>query len=348
MTTTSLSISLLLALGATMAGCAAQPVEDPGEGGGGSGGEGGGSSEPEPVPLTPEGRFAVTSDFDIATNMPGTAGAVINGIISATDDADDPTHWILDQLVAQLPAGSIKNTLQGSIPFVSGYLNDRLLDVAPDFVGRVVDLGDKFGQVARHFGTLETLEISANGAATKTVTGVQFTVDQLELSYAFADYNMDNVSVPNLTVTLEKTGKLTVSDHKVPLSYGKILRLAIDEMVIPMIDPTATNLEDVLKGVVNCQAVGQYVYEAIDIGSPSTFEQACKSGLKFGAQTIYAQIDRVNQSALEFGINGIAKGVDKNGDGKMDKIQTGAWAGTLTYSGQGAPLSMATFVGARE
>ncbi len=345
MKTNSLSISLLLALGATAAGCAAQAVDEPGEG---SGGEGSGSAEPDPVPLTPEGRFAVNSDFDIATNMPGTAGAVINGIISATDDADDPTHWILDQLVAQLPAGTVKNTLQGSIPFVAGYLNDRLLEVAPGFVERIVDLGNKFGQVARHFGTLETLEISASGGATKTVTGVQFTVDELELQYAFADYNMTDVQVPNLTVTLEKTGRLTVSDHKVPLSYGKILRLAIDEMVIPMIDPSATNVEDLLKGVVNCQKVGQYVYEAIDIGSPSTFEQACKTGLHIGANTIYTQINNVDSSALEFGINGVAKGVDKNKDGKMDTIQTGAWAGTLSYAGQGAPLAHGTFVGVRE
>ena len=99
---------------------------------------------------------------------------------------------------------------------------------------------------------------------------------------------------------------------------------------------------------MNCQAVGHYVYEAIGIGSASTFESACKSGLKFGAQTIYAQIDHIDSSALEFGINGIAKGVDKNKDGKMDKIQTGAWAGTLSYGGHGAPLAHGTFVGERQ
>ena len=28
----------------------------------------------QPVPLTPEGKFAITSSFDLATNAPGTAG----------------------------------------------------------------------------------------------------------------------------------------------------------------------------------------------------------------------------------------------------------------------------------
>jgi hypothetical protein len=344
MKTNSLPYALLFALGASAAGCAASAPDDHGDDtGSGGGGDGSGS---ETVPLTAEGKYAVTSQFDIATNMPGTAGQVINQIIDATDSADDPTHWILDQLVAQLPSGSFKNTVQGAIPFVSGYLNDRLLDVAPDFVVTLRDLGNKFGQAARHFGTLETLEV-AGGSATKTVTGVHFVVDQLELDYLFHDYAVADVSVPNVSVALDQTGRLSIGEHKVPLSYGKVMRMALDEMVIPLIDPSAVTLEDVLKGVVNCHNVGQYVYEAVGIGSPSTFETACLAGLKAGSNAIYAQMAKVDSVALEFGLTGIAKGVDKNHDGKLDQIQTGAWQGTLAYGGASAPLAAATFTGTR-
>jgi len=339
----SQTISLLLALG-TVTGCAANTVDDGYDDGNGGVGSG---SDDAPVPLTPEGTFAMHSTFDIATGMPGTAGAVVNAVIDATDSADDPTHWILDQLVNQLPAGSIKNTLQGSIPFVAGYLNDRLFDVAPDFLLTVRDLGNKFGQVARNFGTFETVQISANGAATKIVNGLEFTVDQTTLQYSFADYSMQAINIPNLTVGLDVTGKLTISEHKLPLSYGRVMRIALDEMVIPMIDPTATTLPELLKHKVNCAAVGQYVYEAIDIGTPSTFESACNTGLQLGGQAVYGLIDQVDGSALEFNVNGIAKGVDNNADGKMDKIQTGAWTGTLAYAGTGAPLSRGTFIGQR-
>jgi hypothetical protein len=343
MTNNSLSLTLFLALGATAAGCAANaPDEDDGPGSGSGSG-----SDTETVPLTAEGKYAVTSQFDIATNMPGTAGQVINQIIDATDSADDPTHWILDQLVAQLPAGSFKNTVQGAIPFVSGYLNDRLLDVAPDFVVTLRDLGNKFGQVARHFGTLETLEIGANNQATKTVQGVHFVVDQLELDYMFKDYAIADVAVPGVSVMLETSGRLSIGEHKVPLSYGKVMRIALDEMVIPLINPSAITLEDVLKDVVNCHNVGQYVYEAVGIGSPSTFETACLGGLKAGSNAIYAQMAKVDTVALEFGLTGIAKAVDKNHDGKTDQLQTGAWAGTLAYGGAGAPLAAATFSGQR-
>jgi hypothetical protein len=342
--TRSLSLSLLLALGTGLGGCAANaPDDDDGNGGGG----GSGGADGEIVPLSPEGKFAMQSTFDIATNMPGTAGAVVNGFIDATDSPDDPTHWILDQIVAKLPAGSFKNTVQGAIPFAAGYLNDRLLDVAPDFVVTIRDLGNKFGQVARKFGTMETLEVTAGGVATKVVTGVEFHIDQIDLQYSFKDYAMADVTIPSLAVGLDATGRLTIADHKVPLSYGKVLRIALDEVVIPMVDPAAFNLEDVLKHLVNCQKVGQYLYEAINIGSASTFQSACDAGLKGGSAALYGLLSKVDSSALEFGINGVARGLDSNHDGKMDKIQTGAWAGTLAYGGNGAPLASGVFLGQR-
>lgn len=343
----SLSLTLLLALGASVAGCATNTTGDddnPGDPGDPGDGDG---SDTDPVPLTAEGTYSIVSEFDIAANMPGTAGQVVNQIIDATDSPDDPTHWILDQLIAQLPDGSIKNNLQGAVPFVAGYLNDRLLEVAPDFVVTLRDLGNKFGQLARNFGTLDKLEIGANGQAVKTVTGVHFEVDNLELDYAFADYGIMDVSVPGVSISLDQTGRLAIGEHQVPLAYGKVLRIALDEMVIPLINPSAVTLEDLLKDVVNCKAVGKYVYEAIDIGSASTFESACLTGLAAGSNAIYTQLGKVDAVALEFGLTGVAKGVDKNRDGKLDQIQTGAWSGTLSYSGTSAPLARGTFAGVR-
>lgn len=342
MMTRSLPFTLLLALGATAAGCAATAPDDPdGPGGGGPGGDG------EIVPLSPEGRFAMQSTFDVATNMPGTAGMVVNAFIDATDSPDDPTHWILDQLAAQLPDGGLKNAVVGAIPFAAGYLNDRLLEVAPAFVTTIVDLGDKFGQVARNFGTLEILEVNAQGQATKVVNGLQFKVDGLELQFMFKDYDMSEISIPGIAVAVDATGRLTIADHQVPISYGKVMRLALDEVVIPLLDPSAFTLEDILDNIVNCEAVGRYTYEAIGLGSASTFETACEAGLKAGAGAVYGLLNNIDGAALQFGINGVARGIDKNNDRKMDSIQTGAWTGTLAYAGEGVPLAKGVFIGER-
>jgi hypothetical protein len=343
MTTRPLSMFLFAALVAT--GCAADttaPVGDD-DGDGGDGGDGG--DDDLPVPLSAEGKYNVTSEFDLATNAPGTPGQIANYFIQATDDPEDPVKFMVDELIKALPDGSIKNFAQQSAPFIYGYLNDRLLEVAPDFVQKVIDVGDAFGQVTQHFGTVEVLEVNASGQATKTVTGLHFKIDNVDMDFPFADYGIAETKIEGLQVGLAQTGQITVSDHTVGLKYGQVLKLAIDQAVIPMIDPSAQTLEDILKGAVNCQAVGRYVFEALDFGSASTYESACNTGLRAASNAFYNALNQIDGAALEFALNGTARGVDRNGDGKMDEILTGAWNGTLGYAGTPAPLGTAKFYG---
>lgn len=344
MTPRAVTSSLLLAFGATAAGCSATIGDPPGVGGDGTGSDGTGSGA---VPHSAQGKYALHSTFDISANMPGTAGDVVRAFIAATDDPADPTLWIVQQVIGALPNGAFKNVLNGATPFVAGYLNDRLLDVAPSFVTDILDFGDKFGQIAKGFGTLEELDVAADGTATHIVNGVHFKVDDQELDFAFKDYNLSDVKVAGVQVALDNTGKLTISSHKVDLSYGAMLRLGVDNVIIPMVDPSATTLGDVLHDWVDCANVGEYIYEAVNIGSPSTFEQACDTGLTLGGNFIYSEIAKIDGAAFEFGIDGTAKAVDTNHDGTLDTIQTGKWAGTLSYAGTPAPLATATFIGSR-
>jgi len=343
MTMRNLSMTFLLGLGLLAANGCATDAPDAGDDGGGSGSGG----DPLPVPTSPDGTYAMTSTFDVATNVPGTPGTVVNYFISATDDPEDPTKFIVDELIKALPDGTIKNLLKSSAPFVAGYLNDRLLEVAPDFVGQLVEIGDKFGQITHNFGTLEVLEVDAAGHAKKTIKGLHFKVDNIDLDYPFADYGIQETKVEGLMVTLSQTGQVTISQHVVPMKYGQVLKIAIDQAVVPLIDPSASNLGDILKGLVNCQAVGQYVFDAVGFGSPSTFQSACNSGLAAAGNALYTALDHMDAAALEFTLAGTARGVDKNHDGKMDDIQTGAWTGTLGYAGTPAPLAQAKFFGSR-
>jgi hypothetical protein len=347
------TLALLLA-SATVVGCAA---DAPGNDDGDDMGDPMPQPDPQPVPLTPQGKFAVQSDFDLATNLPGTAGTVVNYFIQATDEPDDPTKFLLEQLIGALPNGQIKDALQGSIPFVSGYLNDRLQEVAPTFVTKIIDVGNGLGQVAHHFGTIEVLDISASQApatggdpslgfaATKTIQGLHFNVDSVDIDLKFSDYGIQDVKVDGLSVSLETTGKLNISQHKVPLKFGAMMKLAMNEVIIPFIDPSVTDLEGLLKKAVNCQKVGQYVYDAIDLGSPSTFESACNAGLHAASTAFYRALDNIDTAALEFNLLGTARGIDKNHDTKMDDIQTGVWTGDVSYAGAPAPLSTAKFFG---
>jgi hypothetical protein len=290
------------------------------------------------------------SNFDLATNAPGKVGEVVNTIIAATDNGDDPANWILEQVIAKMPNGTVKTLLNGARPFVAGYLNQRLLDFAPDFVTTMVQVGNDFGQMAKNFGTNEELEVTGAAGAfmsTHTITGAHFKIDNVESDLAFSTYMLPNVSVPSVGVTLSATGQFGIADHKVPLTYGKILRIGLDGVLIPMIDPAATNLGTLLQGLVDCNQVGTLVASQIGGFGAGAITTACNLGLVAGAGVIYSKIDGIDGSALEFGLTGTARAMDTNGDRKVDKIQTGTWAGSMSYAGTPSALAGATFYGER-
>jgi hypothetical protein len=351
-TVKTLSLVLALALGAAATGCAADSPDDMDGGGGGGGG---GGSDDVPRALDASGKYQMRSTFDIATNMPGKVGEVTNAIIAATDGPADPTEWILDQIIAKMPSGTFKNLLTGAKPFVAGYLNDRLLQIAPDFVSTMVQTGHDFGVMAKNFGLNEQLEVTGSGTdymSNVTALGVHFKIDTLETDVNFADHQIANVQAMNVGVKIDLTGKLDIAEHKLPLSYGKVLRIGLDEVIIPALDGNATNLQTLLANLVNCQAVGTAINDALASqfgfgGGASFWQSACTGGLQFGAQAIYSKLDSVDASALEFSLVGTAKGVDTNADHKVDALQTGKWTGQLSYSGTPAPLAAATFTAQR-
>jgi hypothetical protein len=352
-TVKNLSFVLALALGAVATGCAADSPDDGGEGGGGGGG--GSGSDDAPRPMDASGKYQMSSTFDIATNAPGKVGEVTNAFINMTDGAADPAEWIIEQIIAKTTNSTLKSILTQAKPFVAGYLNDRLLQIAPDFIDTIIAVGNDFGQMARNFGLNETLDVTGSGTTyTSTVTalGVHFKVDNVESDIAFADHSIAAVTAANVALTLDATGKLDIGEHKLPLAYGKVLRLGLDTVIIPSLDPTATNLNTLLAHLVNCAAVGQAINDALVQqfgfgGGAGTWATACTAGLAYGSQAVYTKIDSIDSSALEFGLIGVAKAVDSNKDSKVDTIQTGKWTGTLSYGGTPSPLAAATFTGSR-
>jgi hypothetical protein len=347
-TPTRLALVAALALTATAA-CGADPSSMGGD-------DGGGGDQPPSGPLDPTGTYAVHSTFDLATNMPGTAGAVVNTIIDATDNANDPTQWVLEQLIAQLPTSNVfergvKDALDLGKGAIADYLNDKLLGLAPDFLPKLVQVGSDFGDIAKQFGLNETLTLTRSGTdyvAVHSIVGVHYQLGNQQGDLAFANYQMSNVVVSSITVQMDPTGQLTIAAHDVPLAYGQLLRLGLDAAIIPAIDPSAHNLNDLLVHEVNCQAIASAIVSEFGIGGASTLAAACTVGLSAGANLVYSKISAIDGTALRFSINGSARAVDRNNDPQNDQIQTGTWAGTLAYGTAPTPLIPATFFGERQ
>lgn len=353
-TTNSLALALALALGTTAAGCSAADPSMAGD----DDGTGGTGGDNQKKPLDATGTYAMHSTFDLATNMPGTAGEVVNTIIDATDDSNDPTLWILQQMISALPDGSaVKGALTAGAGVAASFLQTKLLEIAPDFVSTMVQVGHDFGTIAKNFGLNETLELTRSGTgymAVHTVTGVHFKLDNQDIDFALTNYHVSNIVVNNVAVTMDPTGQLTIAAHNVPLAYGQILRLGLDAAIIPMIDSSAHSLNDLLAHKVNCQTVGQDIYDALTSNVPyycpvsaSVLASICTAGLTAGANALYSQISKIDGTALQFGLSGTAKGFDKNNDRTIDTIATGTWTGTLSYGATPSALAPSTFYGER-
>ena len=348
----SLAFAFTFALGAAVTGCAAESTDDPNDPNNPDNPDNPDGSSKN---LDASGTYQMRSTFDLAQNAPGKVGDVTRAIIDMTDSPEDPTLWVLDQIIAKMPSGTFKNVLNGSKGFIAGYVNDRVLDFAPDFVSTFVQVGQDFGQIAKNFSLNEQLEIAktADGYAAKhSAVGVHFKIDNVESDHNFADYQVPNIVVENVGITLDTTGNLGIADHKLGISLGKVLRVGLDGAIIPMIDPSASNLTELLQNTVDCQQIGIAIRDAIASvigygGSASTYQTACTQGLAAGAQFLYSKIDAIDASALEFQLTGAARALDKTGDKLADQIQTGTWTGNLSYGGTPAPLAGATFYGER-
>jgi hypothetical protein len=349
-TTTRLAVVAALAL-STTAACGADPSSMGGDDGGGGGG---GGDDDQPRALDPSGTYALHSTFDLATNMPGTAGAVVNTIIDATDDGDDPSRWIVDQILDQLPPGDLRTGFELLEDLAIGAVNDELRKIAPHAALTILQVGQDFGDLAKHVGLNETLTLTPSQAsgsylATHSVVGMHYELGTQKGDLLFANYQVPSIDVSSVAVTMDATGQLTIAAHEVPLTYGKLLKVGLDAVVIPLIDPAAHDLNGLLAHQIDCRVVGTAIANAIHFGSAAgTLESFCRSGIDLGAKLVYDKITAIDRTALRFSINGSARAVDRNNDRRIDQIQTGTWAGTLAYGTTPTTLIPAAFFGERQ
>ena len=301
----------------------------------------------EPRELSALGQYRLHSRFDIAQNMPGTVGGAVNGLISMTDDPNDPAHWMLTQVINQLPDGIFKDLLVASEPFVATEVNAQLINIAPGLVEALLDVGHLVADIAKNFGLGETLTVSSQpdgiyGGAI-TIDALELEIDGVDHEYKFVDHDIEIITATGLPVTLDITRKLSLGRHQFPLAYGHVIRIGLDEAIIPALDPNAHNLNQLLAGMVDCGALGQQIADALGFGGAAIYAGACTLGLDAAADAMYAQIANIDSSALDFDMSGASATVDLDGDYDVDRLENGVWTGTLGYAGTAAPLANATY-----
>jgi hypothetical protein len=135
--------------------------------------------------------------------------------------------------------------------------------------------------------------------------------------------------------------------HEFPFSYGTILMVALEQIIIPLINDSATDLESLLTDLVDCAAIGDAVSDYLGFGTPGLYEGGCLLGLEAAAGYVEGLILSLDSNAMVLGINGSARWIDSNNDHRVDVLQGGTWEGNMSYAGTPAPLGESTFRGER-
>ena len=286
------------------------------------------------------GTYNVVSSFDVANGLPGTVGDVVNIIVDMTDDPFDPATYLIDTF-------DNGGNIDGFRPLVDQVVFDLINDNAPGFVVDLLQLGTDFGDVVKNFGVLSTIAIAGDSidgtgmTAVHTVKAYQFNLDGETHIFTMDDLNVDEEVISDISVTYDnQTGVALFATHEIPLRYGAFLVLALEEIIIPRLDPDSRSLNQYLFGLIDCTAVGQAIFDQVDIFDPNNWKNACEVAVEGVASIIIEElreIDEVGQVKLV--IEGKTRMRDPSGDLLADEMTRGNWSGTMDYLGSMGPLA---------
>lgn len=303
------------------------------------------------VPVSAAGELAVTSA--VSLQVPPEAAPIVGMLAAATDGPDDPARFLVDCMVATLPDGPVKSVATRAAPLVAAYLNATLDDIAPHFVAGVDAIGAGLSRIATQLGTIETWRIAADGSAVRTITAARFElgappagVGATPVTVSLAESGLPNIAV-EVRVSLDSAGRVAIGEHGVAMPYGALLRLGLDRAVVPSVVPMARDLATALDALVDCDRLGAAIADQIGIGSSSLYRAACRAGMTAIASEIDDHIAAIDERAFRIDLSGAAQGVDVDGDGSLDELRSGAWAGSLSVDSARQPITASRFTGTR-
>ncbi|MCP4443751.1 MAG: hypothetical protein GY811_00200 [Myxococcales bacterium] len=309
-----------------------------------------------PLEMDIRGKYELDSDFDIINGLPGSVGSVANTFADLTDGPNDPATYILDELL-EGQTSFVATAVNALRPAIDGMVNDVIIDNAPGVVDDLLELGNAFGQVSRQFGIVSTMDIKGdsieanNMVAIHTTQAFSFQLDGETFIFTMDELGVDEETIENITVGYDSaTGKVDFAQHTVPVHYGGFLALALEEVIIPRIDSSASSLQELLANKIDCEGVGVSLEENVGIFGESFYEGACEIAIEAVASIVMEELREIDEHApVNMLIDGIATVKDPSGDGKADSMTKGNWSGAMEYDGTMGDLAdnANPFAGAR-
>ncbi|HSN28480.1 MAG TPA: hypothetical protein VLT45_19475, partial [Kofleriaceae bacterium] len=79
---------------------------------------------------------------------------------AATDDPDDPSRFLVDKLISELPDGRTKTIAAELAPFLAAYLDARLAETSPRLLPGMHAVSDALASFSQELQPIEELRIA--------------------------------------------------------------------------------------------------------------------------------------------------------------------------------------------
>jgi hypothetical protein len=299
---------------------------------------------PGTVPATAEGSYQVTTTYDLAS-IPPAASTAIAQLVLDPGDPDAPARFLVDQMLAALPASEVNSIASDAEPVLVALVEAGLDVFAPRFVAGFAQLATGLGALAYRFTIVERWDIGLGYQGERTLLGLELDGGSGASEVSFASLGVAE-SIAPMAVALAADGTLSIAPQTQPLAYGAMLAAGFDLAVVPSVVAGTYDLGDALVELVDCEGLAQTIASAVT-GPASWYSDACRVALSTVATSFYDELCAIDDLPLTIVASGSALGVATSGDHTLDLIENGLWTGVIAQDAQSEPLGAATFSGSR-
>lgn len=293
-------------------------------------------------PLVIDGDYSLDSRFNPLGGDDGVAQVIVL-FDEMTDDLNDPGTWLVDVLLDELDSSLVSGAVGLARPSLDGWIKSLMLQgTAADYVQNAQEIASQLRSYSESVITRSELRIrpwTEDGSyrATHELMSMVAMVGGTKFEKTLAALGMPAMSSQNVYLARTDNGELAIDDHELELPYGVMALATLEEAIVPMVEPGASSVHELLTTFVDCQMIGASIANYIGIGSPTTYDGPCNAAMSTAAAHVESTLLNLDAAAPAIlNLNGFARFADGNADGEVDELIGGNWYGSLTVGQQSA------------
>lgn len=291
------------------------------------------------------GVFDMTETFDVTEGFPSSINFILD---AATGLTTDPANWLIDLAVASGLPSWLTSLLDDSRLLISGYINDAIAGLnRPSYVDEILMAGAELDRVFTELTIAGTLSISeanefGEGIAVHRLRELRVPVGDEIVTRPLRDQRVDDVGI------VFTDGMQSIAPHTFMVSLGEIMRIVLNDIILPRLPDSPGSLGELLGNLINCDGLGDASFLPMD--TPQTIrdglETVCEAGIAWAGNKIEEEIGALlDWDTLTLSGEGMT--MDEDQDYRADEFEGTAdavWSG-----GPGGDLNvMGTLRGVRE